>query len=193
MSDSQTSEEELYGIEPEEPTEEDIADALAARITKGKRILDLCEGRVLDALRVEGKTLREWGHELSVEIPANDDIRAMEVASTQVSVAIQQAERILALFELQAATSGNAHKEHFARRYVEEMSRRGGRKIAADKLQQLVTVDRTVDDTLAASQAARLVTDYFKRLVSGLVEARKGLENRGKFAGLRMKFLNDHH
>lgn len=192
MSETRASEEELYGMESE-PTEEEIADALASRIVKGKKILELCEGRVLDALVVEGKTLKEWGHELSVDIPDEDNIREMEVATTRISVAIQQAERILALFELQSATSANAHKEHFARRYVEEMSRRGGRKIAADKLQQLVTVDKTVDDTLAASQAAKLVTDYFKRLVNGLVEARKGLENRGKFAGLRMKFLGDHH
>lgn len=181
-------EEDIYA---EETEEERVATAIAARIVRGRQLLNACEDRVLDALRIDGKTLRQWGTELTVEIPSdNTDLRGLERASTELANATMKAERILALFEVHSTTSGNYHKEGFARRYVQELNAQTGR-IAAEKINQIVTMDESVDAALAASQAAKLVVDYFKRIVAGHAEARKGLENRTHLIGLRLKYLHD--
>jgi len=172
------------------PEIEEIADRLAARIVKGKKILDTCEDKILKSLRVDGKSLTEWGEELRVRLPRSDDLRELEKASSDIANAIQKAEFVLAVFELKGSLAENYHDESFARRYVSEMeTRKGEGKIAAEKLKQLVLVDTTVDSSLAASQTAAVVADYFKRLVKGLEEARKGLENKTRLMNLRMKFL----
>jgi len=177
-----------------EPTPEEIAEKLAARIIKGKQILDATEGKLLNNLKIEGKTLKQWAKELTIKMPKDsDDLQQLEATSTEIATAIQKAEYILAAFELQASVASNFHDEGFARRYVATMeAKKGEGRIAADKLRQMVLVDSTVDSSLAASQAARVVVDYFKRLVKGLEEARKGLENRTRLIGLRVRFLQDH-
>lgn len=175
-----------------EPSSDDVAEKLAARVVKGRQILQKSEKLIIDSLIIDGKNLKQWAKELTVEIPKGDDIQALEQASTDVAVAIQKAEYVLAVFELQAATASNFHEEGFARRYVSEMEVNGEKKIAAEKIKQMVLVDSTVDSSLAASQAAKVVAEYFKRLVKGLEEVRKGLENRTRLLGLRMRFLQDH-
>ena len=174
------------------PTEDEIAEKLAARVTRGRQILQKSEKLILDSLVIDNKNLKEWAQELTIEIPKGDNIQALEKASTDVASAIQKAEYILAVFELQASTASNFHEEGFARQYVTEMEANGEKKIAAEKIKQLVLVDTMVDSSLAASQSAKVVAEYFKRLVKGLEEVRKGLENRTRLLGLRMKFLQDH-
>ncbi len=175
------------------PTPDDIAEKLAGRILKGKEILKKTEVLITDNLKVRGKTLREWGDELTIVLPSDDDdIRGLEKASTDVASAIQKAESILAMYELHGSIAANFHEEGFARRYVLEMEQNGEKKIAAEKIKQMVLVDETVDASLAASQSAKVVAEYFKKLVKGLEEVRKGLENRTRLIGLRMKFLQDH-
>lgn len=175
-----------------EPTSDDIAEKLAARVIKGKKILDRSEKLIVDSLIIDGKNLKQWATELTIELPKNDDIQALERASTDVATAIQKAEYVLAVFELQASTASNFHEEGFARKYVTEMETKGEKRIAAEKIKQLVLVDNTVDLSLAASQSAKVVAEYFKRLVKGLEEVRKGLENRTRLLGLRMRFLQNH-
>ncbi len=171
-------------------TNEEISAGLAARALKGRDLLAACEDQILSNLKVGGKSLRDWGRELRVSIPKEStDIDALARASADVARAIQQAEYILGLFEVQAHLANNYHDQEFARRYVEEM--KGNKKIAAEKLKQSVLVDTTVDSTLAASQAARVIVDFFKKIVKGLEETRKGLENNTRLLGLRMRFLHD--
>ncbi len=174
------------------PTDSDIAERLAARVIRGQKILQKSEKLILDSLVIDNKNLKEWAKELTIEIPQGDNIQALEQASTDVGMAIQKAEYILAVFELQASTASNYHEEGFARKYVTQMEVNGEKKIAAEKIKQLVLVDSTVDSSLAASQSAKVVAEYFKRLVKGLEEVRKGLENRTRLMALRMKFLQDH-
>lgn len=178
--------------EKEADQDNDIAERLAARVLKGRSILEKSEKLIIDSLVIDGKNLKQWAHELKINIPEGDDIQALERASTDVATAIQKAEYVLAVFELQASTASNFHDEGFARKYVTEMETNGEKKIAAEKIKQMVLVDSTVDSSLAASQAAKVVAEYFKRLVKGLEEVRKGLENRTRLLGLRMRFLQDH-
>jgi hypothetical protein len=176
-----------------EPTSDDIAEKLAARVIKGRQILQKSESLIINSLTIDKKNLKEWAEELTIEIPeGKDDIKALEKASTDVAIAIQKAEYILAVFELQASTASNFHEEGFARRYVSEMEHNGEKRIAAEKIRQMVLVDGMVDSSLAASQSAKVIAEYFKRLVKGLEEVRKGLENRTRLLGLRMRFLQDH-
>lgn len=178
--------------QPVEPTPNEIAEKLAARVIKGREILKRSESIILGSLKVDGKDLKEWADELTINIPKGDDIRALEKASTDVAIAIQKAEYLLAIFELQSSTASNFHEEGFARQYVTEMEQNGEKRIAAEKIRQMVLVDTTVDSSLAASQSAKVIAEYFKRLVKGLEEVRKGLENRTRLMGLRMRFLGDH-
>ncbi len=175
-----------------EPTADDIAERLAARVVRGRKILAHSEKLIIESLIIDGKNLKEWAQELTIEIPQGDDILCLERASTDVGNAIQKAEYVLAVFELQASTASNFHDEGFARKYVTEMETNGEKKIAAEKIKQMVLVDSTVDASLAASQSAKVIAEYFKRLVKGLEEVRKGLENRTRLLGLRMRFLADH-
>lgn len=185
-------EENTTTQKPQEPTTDDIAEKLAARVIKGRKILQKSEKLIIESLVIDGKNLKQWAQELTIEIPRGDDVQALERASTDVAVAIQKAEYVLAVFELQASTASNFHDEGFARKYVTEMEINGEKKIAAEKIKQMVLVDSAVDSSLAASQSAKVVAEYFKRLVKGLEEVRKGLENRTRLLGLRMRFLQDH-
>jgi hypothetical protein len=175
-----------------DPTTDDIAEKLAARVIKGRQILQKSEKLIIDSLLIDGKNLKQWAKELPIERPHTDDLPALEQASTDVAMAIQKAEYVLAVFELQASTASNFHDEGFAQQYVIEMEGNGEKKIAAEKIRQIVLVNSMVDSSLAASQSAKVIAEYFKRLVKGLEEVRKGLENRTRLLGLRMKFLQDH-
>jgi len=173
-------------------SKEEIANKLAMRIVKGREILQKSEKLILKNLTIQGKNLKEWADELKVEVPEDhDDIRALEKASTKVAEAIQKAEYLLAAFELQSTAASNFFEEGFARKYVMEMENSTGNRIAAEKIRQTVLVDSLVDSSLAASQAGKVISEYFKRIVKGLEEVRKGLENRTRLLGMRFKYLND--
>lgn len=179
-----------------ESTEQQIANQMAARIKKGKQILDASEKQIIEAIKVDGKTLKQWSSHLLVKLPEEDtDIKQLEVVQSKIGNSIQRAESVLARFEMQSNVASSFHDEGFARRYVEEMEApiEGPKKrIAAEKIRQKVLVDTTVDSSLAATQAAKVIVEYFKRIVKGLEEARKSMENRIRLIGLRMRFLNDH-
>lgn len=183
--------EELV-LEGTDPDAEEVADALATRILNGRKILDICESRILDGLRVDGRSLKQWGEELSIDVPTdNSDVAGLERALSQFSMAIQKAERLLAIFEVQEKISLDSHEQGFSRKYVSEMELHRGEKMAAEKLRHLVAVDKKVDSILAASQVAGVITAYFKRIVSGLTQAREALNNRVMTLGLRLKYLHD--
>jgi hypothetical protein len=55
----------------------------------------------------------------------------------------------------------------------------------------MVLVNDVVDGSLAASQSAKVISEFFKRIIKGLEEMRKGLENRTRLLGFRMKYLQD--
>jgi len=173
-----------------------ISSKLVNRVTRGKKVLQASEEAILKSLIINGKNLKEWGAELRVTVPHGDggdvnEIKALEIASTDVAEAIQKAEYLLAIFELQASTASNFHEEGFALRYVQEMEDSSGKKIAAEKIKQLVLVDSSVDLSLAATQAANILSDFFKRIVKGLEETRKGLENRIRLLGIRINLLKN--
>jgi len=172
---------------------EQIAEQLAQRILRGRKILDACEARIFDGLRIAGKTLPEWGRELRVSIPSDpetDEITALSQAAGQIAEKIQKAEYMLAMLEVQSAAASNLHDRGFAQRYVAEMEA-AGERVAAEKIKQKVLVDTEVDSSLAAAQAASLAVEYFKRLVKGLEEARRGVETRARLLGIRTRLLSD--
>jgi len=171
---------------PIQSSPQNIAQEVFERVLTGKKILAESEKLILQALTVDGKNLKQWAKELTVKIPEGDVIEDLERASAQVANAIQKAEYILAVFELQSSMAANFHEESFAKKYVVQMEGRRERKLAAEKLRQLTLIDPTVDGSLAASQTAKMVADYFKRIVKGLEEVRKGIENRARLIGLRI-------
>lgn len=171
--------------------DKELAAKLASRVIHGKTILDACEGYLLDDLIVEGKTLRQWGRELKIEIPdGKDGPEALEEVSTKVGTAIQTAESILAIYEMKVSAAASFHDEEYAQIYVRELG--GKKKMAAEKIRQITLLDETVDASLAATQAAKAIVEYFKRLVKGLEEVRRGVENRTRLLGLRLRFLSDY-
>lgn len=167
---------------------EAIADKLMSRMRKGREVLMACDKGLMDSLKVNGKSLREWGQELRVILPDDpDDITGLERAQNEISNKFQIAEYICAIFELQSNAVNHCHEAEFAERYVAEMELHKEGKFAAEKLRQLVLVNSNVDASLSAAQAAGLIAEFFKKLSRSLEEARKGIENRGRFLMLRAK------
>lgn len=172
----------------EDSSIDEITSRLIARIQSGKNIVMACEQSLLAALTVEKKTLKEWGEKFRVLLPEDpDDLLGLERAQSQVSNNIQEAEYILAMFEMRARAIRDFHDSDFATKYVMEMELNEGKKIAAEKIRQKVMVDPSVDSVLSASQAAEIIAEFFKKQVKALEEARKGIENRTKLMTLRLK------
>jgi hypothetical protein len=168
---------------------EAIAEKLMGRMKKGREVLLACDKGLMDSLKVNGKSLRDWGKELRVTLPEDpDDIKGLERAQNEISNKYQIAEYICAIFEMQSNAVLHCHEAEFAERYVAEMeAHKDGKPLAAEKLRQLVLVNSGVDATLSATQAAGLIAEFFKKLSKSLEEARKGIENRGRFLALRAK------
>jgi hypothetical protein len=164
-----------------------ISDKLSSRIIKGKEILEKCQTEIFENIIVGEFTLPEWGQKLRVNIPNNNDIKDLEMVINKIANSIQMAEYILAMYEFQATITSNFHEEEFAIEYVQQMSAKGKKKLAAEKIKQLALTNKLVDSSLSAAQAAKAITTYFKRIVSGLEESRKCIDNRVKLISLKVR------
>jgi hypothetical protein len=177
--------------ETKKEIEEDISDRLARRIINGKLILDKCQDKIFKSVIVEGKTLIEWSVALNVRLPVGDndaeEIEILEHANAKLASSVQKAEEILAIYEFQTNVISDFHDEEFAIQYVNEMTAKGKKKLAAEKIRQLVLTDKTVDSSLSTSQAARAVTAFFKRIISGLEETRRAIDNRVRLLNLKSR------
>ena len=158
-----------------------LGEDLSSRLKVGKQVLDLCEKDLLE-LQVGEKTLKEWGDILKVKIPLDtDDVNGLDRAQAEVSNKIQQAEFLLALFEVQGHTSKKYFEAEYSKKYVQIMnSGRKEERLAADKLKQLALANEEISLSAATTESAEIIQDFFKRIVEALKEARKGIENRVK-------------
>lgn len=188
MEDQFDEGKELNSLEEQRDVSEVVATQLLGRIRRGRDVLRACEKGLTESLKVDGKTLKEWAKELTVELPEDpDDISGLEQAQNRISNAFQKAEYLTAIFELQSTAISHCHESGYAQRYVSEMESHKGEKIAAEKLRQMVLNNNEIDASLSAAQAAGLICEFFKKIVKGLEEARKGIENRARFLAIRDK------
>jgi hypothetical protein len=174
-------------------TGQDLASNIAKRVADGKSILCACEGKIFDALVIDGKTLRDWGKELTIVIPEEpDDIEGLEVAASRLGNAIQKAEGLLGRVEFQCSATTNFFEEMYATEFARLMEEdRHAKRIAADKVRQMVLSKPEIDMALSASQTASAMVDYFKRITKGLEDARRCVEDRRWLINTRARHLRD--
>lgn len=172
---------------------QNIVEGLSERVAEGKSILCACEGRIFDSLVIDGKTLRIWAQELTVEIPEDvDDIAGLELAASRLGNIIQKAENILGRVEFQSKAALNFFEKEFAAKFSKLMDEdRHAKRIAADKVRQMVLSEPDIDLALSASQTASAMVDYFKRITKGLEEARRCIEDRRWLVSTRARHLRD--
>lgn len=163
---------------------DELANDISQRVLSGRKTIETLEETLLDKVIVHEKTLRQWTNALFVKIEINsfddDDTNMKKLANyaAEVGKNIQIAEHLLGIFEMQASAANNFKDKQFATRYVEELNNTEGRKIAAEKIRYLVLANSDIDNNEMASQSAAVIRDFFKRVVKGLEEARKSIENQ---------------
>ena len=158
----------------------------------GQEALATLEPQLLGGIKVGGKSLLEWKKDLYIKVPQSDDPDVLASLSTEIAVAAQKAEYLLASLELQVASLGSAHEQNFAKKYVSTLDQGSStKKLSAEKIKQMVMVDELVDSTLSSYQTAKMTLEFFKRIVKGLEEMRKAVDSRIRLIQIQARFMRD--
>ena len=160
-----------------EKTPRQRAEELLAHITKDKAINEIFGDAFERQYMIYGKAPRAWRDYFRVPIPENPDTSQCKSIAAKLAALVQEVTFFLAAAEAQLdALTGGEEKEYSAafNRLIAEY-RQAGKSLPAAKTLETIAQGKIMD-IRGAIGAAKIIKNFWKRMLEGLTEVRKLLE-----------------
>lgn len=171
------AEEETVIEQDPEKTPRQRAEELLKHISHDKIINEIFGDAFERQYLIYGKAPRAWRDYFKVPIPENPDTGQCKAIAAKLGALVQEATFFLAAAEAQLdALSSGEEKEYSTafNRLIAEY-KQAGKSLPAAKTLETVAQSKIMD-IRGAIGAAKIIKNFWKRIIEGLIEVRKCLE-----------------
>lgn len=153
------------------------AEELIGYLNHDKAVNDLFSDAFEKQYLIYGKSPKEWRRYFKVTIPEDPDTAQCKALAARVAALTQEVNFFFAAAEAQLDALASGESKEFTSAFNQTIAefRSKGRAIPASKTIEQMANEKTMD-IKGAVQNAKIIKNFWKRLLDGLVEVRKNVE-----------------
>ena len=153
------------------------AERLMGHLNRDKAVHEIFADAFERQYSIYGKSPKEWRKHFRIEIPESPDVAQCKVIAAKIAALIQEAMFYYAAAEAQvdAINSGMSKEYNGAFNALVTEYKADGRSLPAAKTLEMMAQNKVIDLN-GASENAKIIKNFWKRIIEGLTEVRKNLE-----------------